>query len=163
MLVNFYIDPDAIDNDTNAYHIGALRTKWQSLGVLSHPSQDDGGFRNIRLKFPGLNQSIQRIWARVWREIENDPTRYLRCRGDFSLALVSAARAQSRQISNGDSSYLTGRFLGTAEWIRLTEVNASKELEQAEDLINSYISIGERITDIWQNGFRVSLNILRMS
>ena len=156
MLVNFYIDPDAIDDATNAYHIKALRTKWQNLGVLSHPSHDDGGFRNIRRKFPELNQSIQRIWARVWREIENDPSRYLRCRGNFSLALVSETRAQNRQIPNGNSEYLypRGKRLGSVELVRLTEVNASKEFERAETISTSPIRRRESVERLWQERFQ---------
>ena len=154
MLVNFYIDPDAIDNNTNAYHIRALRTKWQQHGVLAHPSQDDGGFTNIRRKFPELDQSIQRIWALAWREIGNDPIRFLKCRDDFSLALVSEGRAQQRQIPNGDSMYLSSGSLGTVEWIRLTEVNESKELRRAEGLGGKRIGIGERVTDLWQERFQ---------
>ncbi len=154
MLVNFYIDPDAVDNNTNRYHIDALRNKWQQFGVLTHPSQEDGGFRDIRRKFPELDQSIQRIWARVWREIENDPTRYLKCRGDFSLALVSEARAQSRQISNGNSIYLDSHSIGVVEWIRLTEVNASKEFERAETTSRSPIRRRESVERIWQERFQ---------
>ncbi|MDE2687364.1 MAG: hypothetical protein OXI16_07730 [Chloroflexota bacterium] len=154
MLVNFYIDPDAVDNNTNRYHIDALRSKWQQFGVLTHPSQEDGGFRDIRRRFPELNQSIQRIWARVWREIENDPTRYLRCRDDFSLALVSEARAQSRRISNGDSIYLDSDSLGIVEWIRLTEVNASKEFGQSEDLSRKRIDVDDVIVDLWRERFQ---------
>ena len=157
MLVNFGIDPDAIDNTTTAYHISELRTKWQNLGVLSHPSYDDGGFRNIRRKFPELNQSIQRIWARVWREIENDPSsRYPRCRGNFSLALVSETHAQKRQIPNGNSEYLYPRDkrLGRVEWIRLTEVNASKEFERAETISRSPIHRRESVERLWQERFQ---------
>ena len=154
MLVNFYIDPDAVDNDTNAYHIGELRTKWQDLGVLSHPSHEDGGFRDIRRKFPELNQSVQRIWARVWREIENDPTRYLKCRGEFSLALVSEARAERRRIANGDSIYLDSDSLGIVEWIRLTEVNASKEFERAEKTSRMPIRREDSVERLWQERFR---------
>ena len=154
MLVNFYIDPDAVDNNTNRYHIDALRNKWQQFGVLTHPSQEDGGFRDIRRKFPELNQSIQRIWALVWREIENDPTRYLKCRGDFRLALVSEARAQSRRISNGDSIYLDSDSLGIVEWIRLREVNASKEFERAETTSRSPMRRGESVERLWQERFQ---------
>ncbi len=157
MLVNFGIDPDAIDNTTTAYHISELRTKWQNLGVLSHPSYDDGGFRNIRRKFPELNQSIQRIWARVWREIENDPSsRYPRCRGNFSLALVSETHAQKRQIPNGNSEYLYPRDkrLGRVEWIRLTEVNASKEFERAETISRSPIRRGKSVERLWRERFQ---------
>ena len=154
MLVNFYIDPDAIDDTTNAYHIKALRTKWQNLGVLSHPSHDDGGFRNIRRKFPELNQSIQRIWARVWREIENDPSRYLKCRDNFSLALVSETRAQNRQIPNGNSAYFRSESLDSVEWIRLTEVNASKEFERAETISRSPIRRGKSVERLWRERFQ---------
>lgn len=154
MLVNFYIDPDAVDNDTNRYHIDALRNKWQQFGVLTHPSQEDGGFRDIRRKFPELNQSIQRIWALVWREIENDPTRYLKCRGDFSLALVSEKRAQNRQITNGSSAYFRGVSVGAVEWVRLTEINASQEFARSEETSRQRISIGERIADLWQERFQ---------
>lgn len=150
MLVNFYIDPDAIDNDTNGYHVRALRTKWQSYGVLSHPSHDDGGFRNIRRKFLGLNPSIQRIWARVWREIENDPTRYLKRRGDFIVALVSETRATDRQIANGESAYFNSEGLGNVEMIRLTEVSESQEFHDMSIRAQSGLTEGQTIQDVWE-------------
>ena len=150
MLVNFYIDPDAIDNNTNGYHVGALKTKWQSFGVLSHPSHDDGGFRNIRRKFPELNPSIQRIWARVWREIENDPTRYLKRRGDFSVALVSETHATDRQIANGESAYFNSESLGNVELIRLTEVSESQEFHAMSIRAQSGLTEGQTILDVWE-------------
>ena len=154
MLVNFYIDPDAVDNDIDAYHIRELRTKWQNLGVLSHPSQDDGGFRDIRRRFRQLNQNKQRIWDRLWREIENDPSRYLKCRGDFSVALVSETRAENRQIHSGNSVYFHSGSLGNVEWVRLTQVSASKEFERAEIIARSPIRRSEPVERIWQERFQ---------
>ena len=149
MLVNFYIDPDAVDNDTNRSHINALRNRWQQFGVLAHPSKHDGGFTNIRHRFPGLNQSIQRIWARAWREIENDPIRFLKCGDSFQVALISQARARDERIPDGDSRYFRG-----VEAVRLTQINDSREFTHAEDLGRQRIAIGERISDLWQERFQ---------
>ena len=154
MLVNFYIDPEAIDDCTNEYHVKELRSKWQKSGVLTHPSYEDGSLGLISRKFLQLNQEKQALWDDAWQEIENNPTRYLRCRNNFRVALVSEARARCRQIDNGDSAYLDSDALGRVEWVRLTEVNASKEFEHTEDLINNHIGIGDRITDIWQERFQ---------
>ncbi len=149
MLVNFYIDPDAVDNDTNRSHINALRNKWQQYGVLAHPSQDDGGFANIRRKFPELNQSLQRIWARAWREIENDPIRFLKCRDNFRVALISQVRAGNEQIPDGDGKYFRG-----VEAVRLTQVNDSREFIQAEALGRKRIAVGDSVSSLWQERFQ---------
>ncbi len=154
MLVNFGVDPDAIDDSTNGYHVRALRSKWQQFGILVHPSHDDGSLSLISRKFPSLRQEVQTLWADAWQEIRNDPVRYLRCRGDFSLALVSEARARSRRIPNGDSIYLDSDSLGAVEWIRLTEVNASREFERAETLSRSPISRMETVERLWQQRFQ---------
>ena len=154
MLVNFYIDPEAIDDSTNEYHVKELRNMWQQYGVLAHPSSEDGSLRFISRRFLELSQEKRSLWDDAWQEIENNPTRYLRCKNNFRVALVSEARARRRQINNGDSAYLDGDVLGRVEWVRLTEVNASKEFEHTEDLINSHIGIGERINNIWQERFQ---------
>ena len=154
MLVNFYIDPDAVDNDIDAYHIRELRTKWQNLGVLSHPSQDDGGFRDIRRRFRQLNQNKRRIWDRLWREIVNDPTRYLKCRDNFKVVLISERLANNEQIPNGESAYFHSASLGSVEGVRLTEINASQEFASSEEISSRRIAIGERVTDLWQERFQ---------
>ncbi len=154
MLVNFGVDPDAIDDSTNGYHVRALRSKWRQFGVLVHPSHDDGSLSLISLKFLSLRQEIQTLWADAWQEIMNDPVRYLRCRDSFRLALVSEARAQNRRIPNGDSIYLDSDSLDTVEWIRLTEVNASKEFERAEMISRSPIRRGESVERLWQERFQ---------
>ena len=159
MLVNFYIDPEAVDNDTNRSHVRGLRRKWRTLGVLTHPSQDDGGFKNIRRKFLHLDQSIQRIWARVWREIENDTTCYPRCKDNFRVALVSETRAEGRQIDHGDSAYFQSESLGNnVEWVRLTEVNDSKEFERAETLAMTPISSNQPVQRLWRDRFQSLAN-----
>lgn len=156
MLVNFYIDPAAIDNGTNYSHINALRNKWQQFGVLAHPSHSDGAFRDLRRKFSQLSQEDRRLWNAAWQEIENDPIRFLRCRDGFEVALISQIRARNEQIPDGDSKYVRG-----VEAVRLTQVNDSKEFIRAEDLSRQRISIGERAIDIWQERFQRLANHVR--
>ena len=154
MLVNFFIDPDAIDNNTTRSHVRALHRKWRTLGVLAHPSQDDGGFENIRRKFPQLEQGIQRRWVLLWREIEHDPTCYPRRRDDFRVALVSRKRAEDRQIDKGDSAYFRGNLGSDVEWVRLTEINDSREFEHAENLATTPISENQPVQRLWQDRFQ---------
>ncbi len=154
MLVNFGIDPDAIDDSTNGYHVNALRSKWRQFGVLAHPNYDDGLLSRLSRSFPKLKQETQTLWVDAWQEILNDPVRYLRCRGNFSVALVSEKRANDRQISNGDSIYVDGGSLGAVEWIRLTEVSASKEFGQSEELSRKRINIDEPTVDLWRERFQ---------
>ena len=149
MLLNFYIDPEAIDDNINRSHINALRNKWQQFGVLAHPSHSDGAFRDLRRRFPHLTQENRRLWNAAWQEIENDPVRFLRCRDNFKIALISERLAGNEQILDGDSKYVRG-----IEAIRLTQVNDSKEFMRAEDLSKKHIAIGERIVDLWQERFQ---------
>lgn len=155
MLVNFGIDPEAIDDSTNGYHIKALKNKWHRFGVLAHPSYEDGSLSILSRRFPKLNrQELQTLWVDAWQEILNDPLRFLRCKSDFSVALVSEKRAKDRQIPNGDSIYLDGGALGDVEWIRFTELNASKEFERTEAISRSPILRGQQSEGIWQVRFR---------
>ena len=149
MLLNFFIDPESIDDDINRSHINALRNKWQQFGVLAHPSHNDGAFRDLRRKFPHLTQENRRLWNAAWQEIENDPVRFLRCRDLFQVALISEQLAVNEQILDGDSKYVRG-----VEAIRFTQVNDSKEFRRAEDLSRKRIEIDELITDIWQERFQ---------
>ena len=149
MLLNFFIDPEAIDDNINRSHINALRNKWQQFGVLAHPSHNDGAFRDLRRKFPHLTQENRRLWNASWQEIENDPVRFLRCRDLFQVALISEQLAVNEQILDGDSKYVRG-----VEAIRFTQVNDSKEFRRAEDLSRKRIEIDELITDIWQERFQ---------
>ena len=149
MLVNFNIDPDAIDNSTNEYHIKELRNKWQQSGVLAHPSFDDGSLSLISRKFLQLNQEKQSLWDDAWQEIENNPTRYLRCKDNFRVALVSEARARQRGIAHGDSAYFGSSSLGNMEWIRLTEINASRAFQELGIQAQLGLAAGQTIDDIW--------------
>ena len=150
MLVNFNIDPDAIDNSTNEYHVSELRKKWQLSGVLAHPSFDDGSLSLISRKFLQLNQEKQSLWDDAWQEIENNPTRYLRCKDNFKVALVSEARATHRGIPHGGSGYFDGGSLGNVEWIRLKEINASREFQDLDIQAQSGLAAGQTIQEIWE-------------
>ena len=149
MLLNFFIDPESIDDDINRSHINGLRNKWQQFGVLAHPSHSDGAFRDLRRRFPQLTQENQRLWNAAWQEIENDPVRFLRCRDNFKIALISERLAGNEQIRDGDSKYVRG-----VEAIRLAQINDSKEFARAEDLSKKRIPIGERVTDLWRDRFQ---------
>ena len=154
MLVNFNIDPDAIDDSTNEYHVKELRNKWQQSGILAHPSYEDGSLSLISRRFLELNQEKRSLWDDAWQEIENNPTRYLRCKDNFSVALVSEARARSRGIPHGDSGYFGSSSLGNVEWIRLKEINASIEFGQCEELSRKRIEINDLVVDLWQERFQ---------
>ena len=149
MLLNFFIDPESIDDDINRSHINGLRNKWQQFGVLAHPSHSDGAFRDLRRRFAQLTQENRRLWNAAWQEIENDPVRFLRCRDNFKIALISERLARNEQIRDGDSKYVRG-----VEAIRLTQINDSKEFTRAEDLSKKRIPIGERVTDLWRDRFQ---------
>ena len=90
-----------------------------------------------------------RIWARAWREIENDPIRFLKCRDNFQVTLISQIRARNEQIPDGYSKYFRG-----VEAVRLAQISDSKELRRAEGLGGKRIGIGERVTDLWQERFQ---------
>ena len=150
MLVNFNIDPDAIDDSTNEYHIKELRNKWQQSGVLAHPSFDDGSLSLISRKFLELNQEKRSLWDDAWQEIENNPTRYLRCKDNFKVALVSEARATHRGIPHGGSGYFDGGSLGNVEWIRQKEINASREFQDLDIQAQSGLAAGQTIQEIWE-------------
>lgn len=154
MLVNFNIDPDAIDNSTNEYHVSELRKKWQLSGVLARPSFDDGSLSLISRKFLELNQEKRSLWDDAWQEIENNPTLYLRCRDNFRVALVSETRATNSQIPKGGSVYFRSASIGRVEWIRLKEAGASKEFEQAENLATTPISANQLVQRLWQDRFQ---------
>ena len=149
MLLNFFIDPESIDDEINRSHINALRNKWQLFGVLAHPSHSDGAFKDLRRRFAHLTQENRRLWNAAWQEIENDPVRFLRCRDTFQVALISKRLAGIEQIHDGDSKYVRG-----VEAIRLTQINDSREFTRAEDLSRQRISINERATDIWKERFQ---------
>ena len=149
MLVNFFIEPLAIDDNTNGYHVKALRSKWEQLGVLVHPSDADGSLSRLSDEFLKLNQETKGLWDDFWQEVENNPVRFLRCRENLKVALISERRARSEQIPNGDSKYVRG-----IEGIRLTEVNASKEFGQSEELTRKRIDIDDVIVDLWRERFQ---------
>ena len=149
MLVNFLIEPLAIDDNTNGYHVKALRSKWEQLGVLVHPSDTDGSLSRLSDEFLKLNQETKGLWDDFWQEVENNPIRFLRCRENFKVALISELRARNEQIPNGDSKYFRG-----VEGIRLTEVNASKEFGQSEELSRKRIEINDLIIDLWRERFQ---------
>ena len=149
MLVNFLIEPPAIDDNTNGYHIKELRNKWERFGVLVHPSYSDGSLSRLSNEFLKLDQETKGLWDDFWQEVENDPVRFLRCRDDFKVALISERRAGNEQIPNGASKYVRG-----IEAIRLTEVNLSNEFRKSEDISIKRIGIGERVTDLWQERFQ---------
>ena len=149
MLVNFNIDPDAIDDSTNEYHVKELRNKWQQSGVLAHPSYEDGSLSLISRRFLELNQEKRSLWDDAWQEIENNPTRYLRCKDNFRVALVSEARARQRGIAHGDSAYFGSSPLGNVEWIRLTEINASREFQDLGIQAQLGLAAGQTMDDIW--------------
>lgn len=149
MLVNFLIEPLAIDDSTNGYHVKALRSKWEQLGVLVHPSETDGSLSRLSDEFLKLNQETKGLWDDFWQEVENNPVRFLRCRENFKVALISERRARNEQIPNGDSKYVQG-----IEGIRLTEVNASREFGLSEELSRKRIDINAPIAELWQERFQ---------
>ena len=150
MLVNFYIDPAAIDDDINRSHINALRNRWQQFGVLTHPSHNDGALRELRRsRFPSLKQENRRLWNALWQEIENSPNRFLRCRGNYKIVLISTQLAGNENIPDAGSKYVRG-----VETVRLTQVNDSKEFIHVENLSRRRISIGDRAADLWQERFQ---------
>ncbi len=149
MLVNFNIDPDAIDDSTNEYHVKELRNKWQQSGVLAHPSYEDGSLNLISRKFLELSQEKRSLWDDAWQEIENNPTRYLRSKDKFKVALVSESRARQRGIAHGNSAYFGSGSLGNVEWIRLTEINASREFHDLGIQAQVGLAAGQTINEIW--------------
>jgi len=149
MLVNFFIHPKSIDNDINRSHVNALRSKWQEFGVLADTPLG-GGFKDLRRRSLNLNQENRKLWNAALQEIENNPVRFLKCRDNPRVALISQTFAVNEKIPHGASKYVRD-----IEAIRLTEINDSKEFKRSENLSNKRIGVDEKTKDLWQERFQI--------